>query len=81
MYVFLGNDVSVPADDIIAVLDIEKTTVVKAVNDFLSNCQKKGKIYYVTLDMPKSFIICRNTVYVSPISTATIKKRCRNERY
>ena len=35
MYISLGNDVSVLQSDIIGVFDIEKTSVVKSVNDFL----------------------------------------------
>lgn len=76
MYVSLGNDVSVLHSDIIAILDIEKTTVVKAVNDYLSVCQKNGLIYYVSLDMPKSFIVCSDVVYISAVSVATLRKRC-----
>lgn len=76
MYVSLGSDVSVLKSEIIGIFDIEKTSVVKSVNDFLSRCQKTGKIYYVSLDMPKSFVVCRDCVYVTNVGTATIFKRC-----
>ena len=76
MYVSLGSDVSVLKSEIIGIFDIEKTSVVKSVNDFLSRCQKTGKIYYVSLDMPKSFVVCRDCVYVTNLGAATIFKRC-----
>lgn len=76
MYVSLGSDVSVLKSEIIGIFDIEKTSVVKSVNDFLSRCQTTGKIYYVSLDMPKSFVVCRDCVYVTNVGTATIFKRC-----
>lgn len=75
MYVSLGSDVSVLKSDIIGIFDIEKTSVEKSVNDFLSRCQKSNKIYYVSLDMPKSFIVCNDCVYITNVSAATILRR------
>ena len=63
MYISLGSDVSVHKNDIIGIFDIEKTSVVRSVNDYLS------------LDMPKSFVVCDNCVYVTNVSAATLKKR------
>lgn len=75
MYISLGNDVTVSEKDIIGIFDIEKTSVVRSVNDYLSGCQKNNKIYYVSLDMPKSFVVCENVVYVTNVGAATIGKR------
>lgn len=75
VYLYLGSDVSVHTDDVIGIFDIERTTVNKSVNEFLRVCQKSGQIYYVSLDLPKSFIITDNSVYVSNVSTLTLKKR------
>ncbi|MDE7280382.1 MAG: DUF370 domain-containing protein [Ruminiclostridium sp.] len=75
MYISLGNDVSVLQSDIIGVFDIEKTSVVKSVNDFLGYCQRNNRIYYVSLDMPKSFVVCSDCVYITNVSAGTIRKR------
>lgn len=75
MYLHLGSDVSVHVDDIIGIFDIEKVTVQKYMNEYLSYCQKNGKIYYVSLDMPKSIIVCTDTVYISNVSCLTLRKR------
>ncbi len=77
-YIHLGSDVSVYSKDIIGIFDIEKTTVIKSVNDFLSVSQKKGQIYYCSLDMPASFIVTEDKVYVTNVSTLTLKKRINN---
>ena len=73
VYLHLGSDVTVHSDDIIGIFDIERTTVNKAVNEFLKHTQKAGGIYYVSLDLPKSFVVTANTnenkVYVSNVST------------
>ncbi len=78
MYVSLGSDVSVLKSEIIGIFDIEKTSVVKSVNEYLSYCQKNGKIYYVSLDMPKSFVVCKDCVYITNVGASTLFKRCQN---
>ena len=74
-YVYLGNDVCVPTDSIIGIFDIERVTVEKYMNEYLTFCQKNGKIYYVSLDMPKSIVICSDIVYITNVSCSTLKKR------
>ena len=75
MYLHLGSDISVNVNEIIGIFDIEKVTVQSYMNEYLSYCQKNGKIYYVSLDMPKSIIVCTETVYISNVSCLTLKKR------
>ena len=75
MYLHLGSDVSVQTSEIIGIFDIEKVTVQKYMNEYLSYCQKNGKIYYVSLDMPKSIIVCTDTVYISNVSCLTLRRR------
>lgn len=77
-YIHLGGNVAVFNNDIIGIFDIEKTTVEKSVNDFLSYSQKQGKIYYCSLDMPKSFTLAGETVYVSNVAVNTLKKRVKD---
>jgi hypothetical protein len=75
LFLYLGNDVTVYSDDVIGIFDIERVTVKKSVNEFLKVTQKSGGIYYASLDLPKSFAVTDHKVYVSNISTATLKKR------
>lgn len=81
-YIHLGGNISALKNDIIGIFDLEKTTVEKSVNEFLSNAQRKGNVYYCSLDMPKSFILSgifgeNITVYVSNVAVNTLKKRIR----
>ena len=76
-YLHLGSDVTVHSDDIIGIFDIERVTVNRSVNDFLRISQKSGRIYYVSLDLPKSFAVTDDLVYVTNVSTLTLKKRSR----
>ena len=80
MYIHLGEDTVVRDRDIIGIFDIENTSVGKHTKNFLNRAGKQNKIYTVSYEMPKSFVICSNeeekeTVYVSQISAATLKKR------
>jgi hypothetical protein len=74
----LGNDVSVFERDTVGIFDLEKTSVKKNVNEFLAVQQKNGKIYYCSLDMPKSFILTQNKTYISNVSVLTLRKRLLN---
>ena len=60
MYIHIGGDITLPSDKIICIFDIEKTSVNKDVNDYLMKLQKQGRIYYVSYDMPKSFIVTKD---------------------
>ncbi len=75
MYIHIGGDVTLPSDKIIGIFDIEKTSVNKEVNDYLKKLQKQGRIYYVSYEMPKSFVVTDNMVYITNVSAFTIKKR------
>lgn len=79
MYLHLGCDVIVNEKDVIGVFDIENTSVSKITKQFLSNAEKTSDIINVSLEMPKSYIICeknkKKTIYISQISPATLRKR------
>lgn len=81
MYIHLGEDTVVRDSEIIGVFDIENTSVGKHTKNFLNCAGKKNNIYTVSYEMPKSFIVCssgnKETVYISQISAATIKKRSK----
>lgn len=77
MYLYLGSDVVVDHKEILGIFDIEKVTVDRYMKDYLNYWQKKGRIYYVSLDMPKSIIVAGDTVYISNVSCDTLKKRAQ----
>ena len=75
MYLFLGGDVTVRADDVIGIFDIEECSVSRVTAEFLNSSQKKQQIVNVSQDIPKSFIVCSEKVYISNVSHNTIRKR------
>ena len=75
MFLFLGGDVTVQNRDIIGIFDIEECSVSRMTADYLNSCQKNGRVEYISLDMPKSFIVCSDKTYISNVSNSTINKR------
>ena len=77
MYIYLGGDTAISTKDIIGVFDMDTSTVNKATRDYLTKAEKEKRVIYVNYELPKSFIVCRDKIYVCPLNTATILKRCK----
>lgn len=78
MYLHLGEETVVRKKDIIGIFDIENTSISKHTKDFLARSEKGGRVVTVSFEMPKSFVVCEDgeeKVYISQISTSTLKKR------
>ena len=86
MFLHLGENTVISSSEIIGIFDMDNTTVSKATRDYLSKMQKDKKIIDVSLDLPKSFVLCKdrdsgeNVVYISLISTQTLLKRIQNSK-
>ena len=79
MYLFLGGDTSVREDNIIGVFDMDNTTVAASTKKFLARAQKEGKVITISYELPKSFIVTEDKIYVSSLNTSTLLKRTRQE--
>lgn len=80
MYIHLGKNVSVSADDIIGIFDIENASTAEITKDFLRIAGERNKVISVSYEMPKSFIVCsdgkdREIIYISQISASVLRKR------
>ena len=80
MYLHLGQDTVIRLCDIVGIFDMENATISKYTRRFLADAQKGGRIFNVSLELPKSFVVCldaqhNETVYISQISSATLRKR------
>jgi ribosomal protein S8 len=79
MFLHIGGDVVIPVKNIIAILDIDTTTVSKDTKEFLKIAEEEGFIESITNDLPKSFVITetdkKSKIYLSPISSVTLQKR------
>ena len=77
MFIHLGENTVITDEKIIGIFDMDTSTVNKATRDYLSNAEKTGRVEYVNFDLPKSFIVTDDKVYVSPINTSTLYKRSK----
>lgn len=79
MFIHIGGDVVIPMKNIIAIMDMETTTVSKDSKDFLRIAEEEGFIESISADLPKSYIITesdkKSKIYLSPISSVTLLKR------
>ena len=80
MYLYLGQDTVVPMRDVVGIFDMDNTTIAKSTRDFLSDAEKRDQVVTVSMELPKSFVVCQSktngtTVYISQISCATLLKR------
>ncbi len=80
MFLHIGGDYIVSMKDIVAIVDMEKSTISQDTRSFLKISDEEGFIINVVEnEMPKSFIITqekhKSKIYLSPISTMTLYKR------
>lgn len=75
MYLYLGGETAIKSDKIIGIFDMDTSTVNKATRDYLSKAEKDKRIIYVNYELPKSFVVCNDKIYVCPLNTATLLKR------
>ena len=79
MFLHIGGDVVVPIKNVIAIMDIDTTTISKDTKEFLKVAEEEGFIKSISDDLPKSYIITetdkKRKIYLSPISTVTLQKR------
>ena len=58
MYLHLGMDVVVRQKEVIAILDLDTTSVSKNTREFLNTAQKRGNVIDVSKnDLPKSYVL------------------------
>ena len=80
MYLHLGQETVVRLREVVGIFDMENATISKYTLQFLADAEKGGRVCNVTMELPKSFVVCvdrdgTETVYISQISSATLLKR------
>lgn len=73
MYIHIGEDLNIRAEDIISILDKESANQSPLVIEFLKI--QSEKVINLSKNPYKSVIITYDKVYLSPIASGTLKKR------
>ncbi len=77
MFLHLGDSTVVNTKEIIGIFDMDTSTVNKATRDYLNLAEKNKKIVYVNYDLPKSFVVTNDKIFVCPLNTSTLYKRAK----
>ncbi len=85
MYLHLGNNISIPSDDIIGIFDIDSATTSKITRNYLKAAEEEGMLTAVSGELPKSLIVscpCGSwqRIYISPLAPATLLGRLESIR-
>ena len=79
MYLHLGQDTVIRTGEIVGIFNLETSTISQTTRDTLAAAQKGGSVVNVSMEMPKSFVLCesggKTTVYITQISSTTLLKR------
>lgn len=79
MYLHLGKNTVIKNKDIVGIFDMDTSTISKNTREYLAKAEKSGRVVNVSLELPKSFVVCKNNgdtkVYISQISSQTLQKR------
>ena len=81
MFLHLGSDTVVNIKEIVAIFDMDNTTISKQSRKFLAQAQKNGQVIDTSEELPKSYIVTnangKTKVYISSVSSQTLLKRSR----
>jgi regulator of extracellular matrix RemA (YlzA/DUF370 family) len=75
MFLHLGGDFSTKLKNIIAIVNSENALGASTNREFLKTAEEEGFIQAIDRNNVKSIIITDKKVYLSPISSHTLKKR------
>jgi len=76
LYIHIGADVSLPAEWIVGIFDLD--TVTSSAPDtvkFLSAAENDSRVDILTTDIPRTVVLTINRVILSPVSTTTLSMR------
>ena len=81
MLLHLGRDVSVFTNDVVMIMDAQSVLGAAATQGFLARVQRQSHTVQLCAQAPKSYVLVRRKgeeerLYGSPISAATLLKRC-----
>ena len=79
MYIHLGREYVMNDRDIIGIFNLETTTISPRGREFLNYAQKNGAVVSLSDELPQSYVLAdggvRDTVYLSELSSAVLRRR------
>ncbi|MBY7737882.1 extracellular matrix regulator RemB [Paenibacillus polymyxa] len=75
MYIHLGGEKIIRSSELVAIFDISIEKSSKISKQYVNHAQQQKHVEMIGEEEAKSIVVTQNTVYYSPISSTTIKKR------
>lgn len=80
MYLYIGNDAVIRAEDIIGVFDLDNASWSVQTRKFLSAAEKSGALRNAAEDIPKSFVVTGDKkVILTQPNTAVLARRLKEQ--
>ncbi len=81
MYLHLGSDTVVNTKNVIAILDLESTSMSKNTKEFLKIVEEEGFVRNVSEELPRTFVLCeidgQSVIYITNISSKALAGRAK----
>jgi archaellum biogenesis ATPase FlaH len=85
MYIHIGGSCSISDKIIVGIFSFETSTsqgTEKTTREFLKQMEEHNRVTDLSEDLPKSFVVTLDGVYLSPVSTQTLRQRLqRNHKF
>ncbi|NLZ71823.1 MAG: DUF370 domain-containing protein [Clostridiaceae bacterium] len=80
MFIHIGGEYTISDLWIIGIFDLDQTTTYgKDTANFLKKQEELGRLDIVSADLPRSFVVTLDRVYLSPISAKTLIERSNDK--
>ena len=75
MFLHIGADYVVPLEEVILIIDAALANTSTATKDFINKTKSEKQITDLTDNNPKSYVITKEKIIYSPISSGTLQRR------
>ena len=75
MFVHIGGGKFLRSKNIIGFFDIESATQMPATKELLKKVQEESRVESLCADLPKSFVLTDEKIYISSSAVKTLEKR------
>lgn len=77
MYLNLGQTV-LPIREVVGIFDLDNTSWAYKTREFLERADREDRAVWLTRDLPRSFVLCRDgKIYVTQLSAGVLKGRAK----
>lgn len=77
MFIHIGGDTVVSTKEVITIIDHQSVKTSKITRKFIQDERKTKVLVEEDMEETKSYVITKNAIYCSPISSLTLKRRAQ----